>query len=350
VGSRFRGNDNMQFREDAMEPLGRWPSAFTTLLPHRLFHSHDLDETRHSVGRIFKPHDLGVCGKRQTLDARMDHLAIGGISLNRLIYGADVTIEPECLDDFLLVQMPVAGAAQVRCGVRTITSNRDMASVITPSQSLHMVWQGQCDQLIVRIERASLETACGARLGHALPQPLDFELGMDLRQGHGKAWRDLVIFLASSQFAAHAAQNPLLAAQVEQLLVSSLLDGQPHNYLAELRQPGAAPEPVYIRRAEDYIVEHCDQPLTLGMIAQHAAISERSLHAGFKQYRGTTPMAYLKLVRLQRVRQELLRAREENTPTSVTQIALAWGFGHLGHFTNAYRAQFNELPSQTLRR
>jgi AraC-like DNA-binding protein len=319
------------------------------LAPYRLFHSKDLDETRSNVGRIFKPHVLGVCGKRQRLDAQMDHLAIGGVSLNRLRYGADVSIEPECLDDFLLVQMPIAGSARIQCGSRTIDSNPSIASVVTPSLPLHMRWQGQCDQLIVRIERSTLETACGIQLGHALPKPLEFDLAMDLRDGDGLAWHNLVLFLATSQFADNAARHPLVAAQIEQLLVSSLLLGQPHNYRDALLHNAPTPQPAYITRALDYIAEHCHQAITIGDIAAHAAISVRSLHAGFQQYHGTTPMAHLKLVRLQRVREELLRARAGNTQTSVTQVALNWGFSHFGHFSNAYRRQFNELPSQTLR-
>lgn len=318
------------------------------LSPYQLFHSKDLDETRSNVGRIFKPHVLGICGKSQRLDARMDHLAIGGISLNRLHYGANVSIEPECLDDFLLVQMPVSGSAQIQCGPRKILSTPSRASVVTPSLPLHMRWQGQCDQLIVRIERPTLETACGALLGHALPKPLEFELGMDLRHGNGLAWRNLVLFLANSQFTKNAAQHALLAAQVEQLLVSSLLLGQPHNYRDALLHTAPTPAPRHVKQAQAYIAEHCAEPIGVHDIARHAAISARSLYSGFQQYCGTTPMAYLRLVRLQRVREDLLRAQSSGTQTSVTQVALAWGFSHLGHFTAAYRCQFKELPSQTL--
>ena len=332
-----------------MNTLPTTPQPATGLAPYRLFHSQDLDETRSNVGRIFKPHALGVCGKRQRLDAQMDHLAIGGLSLNRLRYGADVTIEPACLDDFLLVQMPLAGSAHIQCGTRTIVSDPSCASVVTPSLPLHMRWQGQCDQLIVRIERPALEAACGNLLGHALPRPLEFELGMDLRHGQGQAWRNLVLFLAGSQFTDNAAQHPLLAAQVEQLLVSSLLLGQPHNYSSALQHSASTPAPGYMQRAQAYITEHCDQPITVGDIARHAAVSVRSLYAGFQQHHGTSPMAYLRLVRLQRVRETLIQARDTGSRASVTQIAMAWGFGHLGHFTAAYRQQFNELPSQTLR-
>src|SRR5699024_2528039 len=98
---------------------------------------------------------------------------------------------PECLDDFLLVQMPLAGRAHIRCGSQVLVSTPDTASVITPSLPLHMRWQYESDQLIVRIERKMLESACEAQLGYALPRPLEYQLGMKLDAAYGLAWRQL---------------------------------------------------------------------------------------------------------------------------------------------------------------
>lgn len=316
--------------------------------PVRLFHSRDLDETRSSVGRVFKPHDLGVLGKRQQLDAFMDHLPLGNASINRLCYGADVSIEPDCLNDFLLVQMPLQGTAQIRCGDQKITSSPFRASVLSPTLPLHMRWQGQCDQLIVRLERAAIEAACSAQLGYALPQPIEFQLGMDLRTRHGAAWRALVQFLATSAFSADARQHVLIAKQVEALLIATLLSQHPHNYSQALVAPTQIPAPHYVRRAQEYILAHYDEPITIDTLARHAAISGRSLHKGFQQYVGTSPMGFLRLVRLQKVREQLLRARQAGQTVHVTRVALNAGFSHLGHFSRVYRAQFGETPTQTM--
>ena len=333
-----------------MDLLPKEPELVARLASYRLFQSSDLDETRSSVGRIFKPHELGVRGTQQNLNAQMDHLALGKASINRLQYGANVTIEPECLDDFLLVQMPMQGRAHIRCGAHEITSTPTNASVITPSLPLHMRWQGECDQLIVRIERSTLESICSAHLGYALPRPLEFQLGMDLSKGNGLAWKTLIEFLATSPFIVGAGDHAMVTSQVEQLLATTLLTRHPHNFSHVFQDTPATPAPSYVKRAEDYILAHCDQPITIQDLAHHTAISARSLHKGFQQHRGVSPMAFLRLVRLQRVREQLLQARQANQAISITQVALSWGFGHLGHFAQAYRLQFNETPSQTLGR
>ena len=62
----------------------------------------------------------------------------------------------------------------------------------------------------------------------------------------------------------------------------------------------------------------------------------------------TTPMAYLRGVRLELARAELVRAKR--TGGSVASVAHLCGFGHLGRFAADYKARFNESPSQTLLR
>jgi AraC-like DNA-binding protein len=52
-------------------------------------------------------------------------------------------------------------------------------------------------------------------------------------------------------------------------------------------------------------------------------------------------MTYLRTVRLERVRQDLLN---DATLSSVTAAALRWGFAHLGRFSVEYRRAFGECP------
>ena len=100
-------------------------------------------------------------------------------------------------------------------------------------------------------------------------------------------------------------------------------------------------------RAEELIRSHPERPITVGDLIATSGVSARTLFEGFQRFRGTTPMALLRTVRLERVRADL-----ETAPPSenIAGIAFKWGIVHLGRFARDYRRRFGELPSHTLRR
>src|SRR5262249_42024983 len=79
-----------------------------------------------------------------------------------------------------------------------------------------------------------------------------------------------------------------------------------------------------------------------------AGVSARALQMGFRRFRDTTPMAYLRIIRLELARAELAKAGLQGG--SVATVANAFGFGHLGRFARGDEALFGELPSQTVHR
>jgi len=104
---------------------------------------------------------------------------------------------------------------------------------------------------------------------------------------------------------------------------------------------------VLAQKAEAWLRENLADPPTIASICAEIHTSERSLHEAFRQYLGTTPKAYLKTLRLNAARQDLLSGRAHRR---VTDVALDWGFLHFGWFSQDYRRLFGETPSQTLRR
>jgi AraC-like DNA-binding protein len=139
----------------------------------------------------------------------------------------------------------------------------------------------------------------------------------------------------------------LLVAQFESILVDTLLACQPHTYSAELCGDQRTITPSFVKRVERYIEEHAHEPISIVEMSEFAGVSSRSLFTGFRRYRNTSPMLYLKEVRLRRVHEELLQS---SGAVTVTTVAFRWGFNHLGHFTTDYKRRFGESPSQTLSR
>ncbi len=78
-----------------------------------------------------------------------------------------------------------------------------------------------------------------------------------------------------------------------------------------------------------------------------ANVSERTLQYAFHDIMGMSPLTYLHRLRLHRARDELRKAK--NGSTTVTDVAMNWGFWHFGEFSRAYKNCFGEVPSQTLK-
>jgi transcriptional regulator GlxA family with amidase domain len=91
---------------------------------------------------------------------------------------------------------------------------------------------------------------------------------------------------------------------------------------------------------------HADHPFTPAALARVAGCSVRSLQEGFRRHIGLSPLQYLRQVRLEHARHDLVSADADDT--TVTDIACHWGFTHLGRFAGTYRTKYGRSPSDTL--
>lgn len=96
------------------------------------------------------------------------------------------------------------------------------------------------------------------------------------------------------------------------------------------------------------LIERCfPAPLTLEELSRESGFGKRSLEYGFREVYGTTPLNFVRSLRLTRSRMVLLRAKSY---IPVTEIAGAFGFRHSSQFSRDYRRRFGETPSMTLAR
>lgn len=117
----------------------------------------------------------------------------------------------------------------------------------------------------------------------------------------------------------------------------------------------AAPEPALehldlrasdprVARALDYLRANLDQPLPLAAIARHAGLSTRNLSRKFRVELGHSPKELVTRLRVERAA-ELL----ESGQRSVTEVALAVGYGSLSRFITVFRQHTGQLPSEVAR-
>ncbi|NEP34189.1 MULTISPECIES: AraC family transcriptional regulator [unclassified Moorena] len=102
-----------------------------------------------------------------------------------------------------------------------------------------------------------------------------------------------------------------------------------------------------IAQAEKKMLAHLEKPLTLKQLAQNLGSSSSALSYGFQDLFGLSPMRYLKVRRLNAVRERLKASEPERCTIAI--LASEFGFYSPCHFTRDYKAMFGELPSETLR-
>lgn len=99
------------------------------------------------------------------------------------------------------------------------------------------------------------------------------------------------------------------------------------------------------RMARELMNERIDQRLRVHDLCQAIGCSRRTLQYAFRQVFGTSPVAFLRTLRLNAVRRELQRPEPG---TTVLDAAARHGFWHFPRFAQDYSRMFGELPSATL--
>ncbi len=318
----------------------------STILQHYAqLQSQDLRHVREHVSGVLCPHRLSLAGGRQRLETALFYRQGDSLGFGRLSYGAEVTIEPEPFQDFYLLQVPIRGKEEIRLSQGLYASDAQAGSLISPNHVFSMSHSDEADKLFVRIARQGLEAHYRQYYGQTHTGVLEFCPIIRFDDAKGQTLWRLLRWQFNEASEGVMLDSPAMRTSVEDTLMTALLELLAHNQPPRDERRIAAPAAV--RRAVEYMEHHASEALTAGDVARHAGVSTRSLYAGFRQSLGQSPMAFLKTVRLKRVRQALQEAA--GSQASVTDLAVAWGFGHLGQFAADYRAQFGELPSETLR-
>jgi len=101
-------------------------------------------------------------------------------------------------------------------------------------------------------------------------------------------------------------------------------------------------------RFEDALSKQIDRNVNIADLCTEIGVSERVLRTCCAQILGLSPLRYVLLRRLNRVRAALGHA--DPSTTSVSEIARMNQFVEFGRFAAHYRDVFGELPSATLQR
>lgn len=312
----------------------------------RAFASQDLCEFRDHIATTYCPHDLQVARRGDRLDAWLSHRRLDKIGIGAMSYGTDVEIEGIQDQDMLLLMLPLSGSARIGSGAVTVESDERTGSVVDTAELRSMQWSSNCVQRVVQIGNEVLEHHAMMLLGRPLSKKLRFVPEMRLLPEMVNCWHYASLIAMELSGNSQGTGSSCLE-NLQTLFIMKLLESQPSNYSEQMRPQPCKIAPHHVRRAEQYIIDHADHSITLEQLVEISGVSARALFDGFRRFRGTSPMAFLKSIRLERTREDLMKAQSGDT---VTTIACRWHFFQLGRFSAEYKKIFGELPSETLRK
>ena len=104
----------------------------------------------------------------------------------------------------------------------------------------------------------------------------------------------------------------------------------------------------YALEIRDRVYSRIEPTIAIKNFAKEYGVTEQTMQNAFKSLFGMTPYKFLRNLKLNHVRKELLQAGPKKT--TVVSVANKWGFTHMGHFSGYYTQLFGENPSVTLQR
>jgi AraC-like DNA-binding protein len=311
------------------------------------FKSSDLDELRfvlrREVGQEFQ-----IRGRNRPFSTLIQFRELNDLRVSYTWFATAMVISLIPSDPYYSLYFRDSGSSEYRVPGRVFFTSPSCGAFWPGLHPVEVRTNENWHVFGTRFSSGAIQVELSRLLGRDIVRPIDFDPMVNFDRGAGRIVKRTLVQLyeKAGQDEPELAKSGLGMRQIEQSLITLILEGLRHNYSRLVNGPERNIAPWQVRAVEEFIFANADQPLSLGNLAVIGGVTARSLQYSFRRHRGCAPMEFLRRVRLERVRDELLHPIPEIT--TVTSAAMRWGFLHLGRFAAEYRARFNESPSATL--
>ena len=316
---------------------------------HPLCTTRDLDEAREKISALYYPHQLDTTPD-QSLNVVLNAIVSPSMTIGCCRFGADTQIDVAAVDNCYHINVAAVGrsASYIRRERREITTDPGLhGAIFKPSDSVLVEWPAHTVQFALKLPAGPLHDHLAGLLGVPVRGPINFDPELDLSTLAGSRFASAIAYYASEVDRSKATMAPILQAQFENLIMTSLLAGSAHEYSDALADDSTPHRSATVKRALDYIHEHIAQPIGVTEIARASGVTARSLQAAFNRDFGSSPMVVVRGIRLTHAHKELCASDPETA--TVSGISTKWGFLHQGRFGHQYRLRYGRSPVQTLR-
>jgi AraC-like DNA-binding protein len=277
--------------------------------------------------------------RRPTADWRMVEMSLGESRMLAGRMGAETSIFGTLDRNLLYFLVPISGAGWTTFGKEIGDRSLTVLSQTTECVSWlgHSVHSMSLQVPVEKFARAYTRFAAGAApvwstirtftLGASAAARLRSAIATTLRIG--REWPE-------------ALAQPHMGKMLEDLILERLMHAVGASSRAERPEYHALAS-----RCNNYLKANANRPVTLAELREALEIGERALRRFFVSVYGTSPAHFLRVQRLHGVNRGLAEAGPAST---VTTLAMSFGFFDLGRFAGDYRRLFGEHPSETLQR
>ena len=268
---------------------------------HPSFETKSPSQAVDKLSKSYKQHQVHVA-PGDDLHVVHHQATLSSISINYLEYGAEVGISVAPINDWYMVQVPIAGSTSNRTPNEEQLILPGTALVIDCQSDISQQWSADCCQIQIKIDRNAIEQHLNRMLGTPIKEPVRFDLIIDLDEPKIASWWRFIEFLITEFEKGESAMTIGPSVNyIESTIITNLLIAQRHNYSEALLDIESGVVPAHVKKAEDYIRENITQTIAIDDLVDIAGVSKRTLYEGFRRFRHTSPMNFLRSYRMEKV-------------------------------------------------
>lgn len=250
---------------------------------------------------------------------------------------------------YTAVTVPVAKPLKFYRGREHRTFNPGSAHILHTRGTLDLRVDPPSGMFVATFDGEWIDATAGRLTHYQHYKDLLDDWHLHLRSSTGQSFRHFLDFIwAEACRGGKFTRSELAMKEIEHTCVTLLILASESELDRQIEGKRPAIARSAVELAEEYLRANIDEPFQLEKLIEITGTSASTLLRDFRKRYGMPPLQYLKNCRLEAARHELEYMEPEET--SVTDVAMRYGFYHLGRFAGYYRNAFGELPSETLSR
>lgn len=291
------------------------------------------------VNEYVGAHRINLPNKK-VAEARLCHRGFGSLDLCRISYGSSVRVTSSGLNTCYHLQVLLKGNCLWRgYGDEHYFSPGELL-LINPDDPADLTYSNDCEKFIIKLPVNALERVCSDNHWKKPIGGIRFSHRHSLQQLSG--FDSLLGLVCGESERVHGPSR--LREYFTGIIATKLLELLDNNIEHEPCEVDGSP----FERVVQFVDDNIKKNISLDQMAAVARMSPRSLYNLFERHACGTPKNYVRQRKLEHIHGFL--SDPERKVRSITEVALDYGFLHLGRFADNYRNTFGELPSDTLRK